>query len=76
MQALAVHQGEVRFESVQFGYQPDRPILKGIDFTVPAGRNSDRRPDGAGKSTISRLLFRFYDTTHGRIRIDGLTSAT
>jgi ATP-binding cassette subfamily B protein len=70
--ALAVHQGEVRFEGVQFGYRPDRPILKGIDFTVPAGRKlAIVGPTGAGKSTISRLLFRFYDATHGRIRIDG-----
>ena len=75
--ALAAHladgaAGEVRFEDVQFGYRPDREILKGVDFTVPAGgRLAIVGPTGAGKSTISRLLFRFYDVTQGRIRIDG-----
>jgi ATP-binding cassette subfamily B protein len=75
--ALAAHladgpAGEVRFESVHFGYRPDREILKGVDFTVPAGgRLAIVGPTGAGKSTISRLLFRFYDVTQGRILIDG-----
>jgi ATP-binding cassette subfamily B protein len=64
--------GEVRFDGVHFGYRPDRLVLKGIDFTVPAGsRLAIVGPTGAGKSTISRLLFRFYDVTHGRILIDG-----
>ena len=64
--------GEVRFEDVHFGYRPDREILKGVDFTVPAGHTlAIVGPTGAGKSTISRLLFRFYDTTGGRIVIDG-----
>jgi ATP-binding cassette, subfamily B, heavy metal transporter len=75
--ALAAHladgpAGEVRFEGVHFGYRPDREILKGVDFTVPAGgRLAIVGPTGAGKSTISRLLFRFYDVTQGCIRIDG-----
>ena len=75
--ALAAHlsdgaAGEVRFENVQFGYRPDRAILRGVDFTVPSGRKlAIVGPTGAGKSTISRLLFRFYDVTQGRIRIDG-----
>jgi ATP-binding cassette subfamily B protein len=75
--ALAAHlsdgpAGELRFEGVHFGYRPDRTILKGIDFTVPAGRKlAIVGPTGAGKSTISRLLFRFYDVTEGHIRIDG-----
>jgi ATP-binding cassette, subfamily B, heavy metal transporter len=75
--ALAAHlsdgpAGEVRFEGVRFGYRADRPILRGIDFTVPAGRKlAIVGPTGAGKSTISRLLFRFYDATEGRICIDG-----
>ena len=75
--ALAAHlsdgpAGEVRFEDVQFGYRPDREILKGVDFTVPAGgRLAIVGATGAGKSTISRLLFRFYDVTGGRILIDG-----
>ena len=71
---LAAHgpAGEVRFEDVRFGYRPDRPILKGVDFTVPAGRKlAIVGPTGAGKSTISRLLFRFYDVTEGRVCIDG-----
>src|SRR6202044_1087494 len=63
---------EVRFENVSFGYGPDRTILRGVDFTVPAGRKlAIVGPTGAGKSTISRLLFRFYDVTQGHIRIDG-----
>jgi ATP-binding cassette subfamily B protein len=64
--------GEVVFENVRFGYQPNRTILKGIDFTVPAGgKLAIVGPTGAGKSTINRLLFRFYDVTGGRILIDG-----
>ena len=63
---------EVVFERVRFGYQPNRTILKGIDFTLPAGRKlAIVGPTGAGKSTISRLLFRFYDVTDGRILVDG-----
>ncbi len=75
--ALAAHlsegpAGEVRFENVSFGYGPDRTILRGVDFTVPAGRKlAIVGPTGAGKSTISKLLFRFYDVTGGCIRIDG-----
>jgi ABC-type transport system involved in Fe-S cluster assembly fused permease/ATPase subunit len=64
--------GEVVFEGVRFGYQSNRTILQGIDFTVPAGgKLAIVGPTGAGKSTISRLLFRFYDVTGGRILIDG-----
>jgi ATP-binding cassette subfamily B protein len=63
---------EIRFENVDFAYDPERRILKGVDFTVPAGRMvAIVGPSGAGKSTISRLLFRFYDATAGRILIDG-----
>jgi ABC-type transport system involved in Fe-S cluster assembly fused permease/ATPase subunit len=64
--------GEVVFEDVRFGYQSNRTILKGIDFTVPpGGKLAIVGPTGAGKSTINRLLFRFYDVTGGRILIDG-----
>jgi ABC-type transport system involved in Fe-S cluster assembly fused permease/ATPase subunit len=69
---LAAEAGELLFEGVHFGYRSDREILKGIDFVVPAGRKlAIVGPTGAGKSTISRLLFRFYDVTQGRITIDG-----
>src|SRR6202040_2215203 len=69
---LAVAHGSIRFEDVTFAYDPDRQILKGISFDVPAGRTvAVVGPSGAGKSTISRLLFRFYDVTGGRILIDG-----
>ena len=62
----------IRFEDVTFHYDPDREILKGISFEVPAGKTTAIvGPTGAGKSTISRLLFRFYDVTGGRITIDG-----
>jgi ABC-type transport system involved in Fe-S cluster assembly fused permease/ATPase subunit len=71
-QPLIVDGGAVRFEDVEFAYDPDRRILKGISFEVPAGRTvAIVGPSGAGKSTISRLLFRFYDVTGGRILIDG-----
>lgn len=70
--ALAVSHGHVRFEDVRFGYDPERPILKGIDIDVPAGTTlAVVGPSGAGKSTLARLLFRFYDPTGGRITIDG-----
>src|SRR5262249_29012806 len=69
---LDVKAGSIRFENVTFAYEPDRPILKGISFQVPAGHTIGVvGPSGAGKSTISRLLFRFYDVTGGRILIDG-----
>src|SRR5712671_5356315 len=69
---LTVAQGTIRFEDVRFAYDPERQILKGLSFEVPAGRTvAIVGPSGAGKSTISRLLFRFYDLTGGRITIDG-----
>ncbi|WP_209017191.1 ABCB family ABC transporter ATP-binding protein/permease [Roseibium aggregatum] len=65
-------EGKIAFKDVHFHYDPDRPILKGIDFEVPAGRTiAIVGPSGAGKSTISRLLFRFYDVTGGAVEIDG-----
>src|SRR6266496_3301018 len=69
---LVVTNGAIRFEGVNFAYEPERPILKDLSFEVPAGRTvAIVGPSGAGKSTISRLLFRFYDLTGGRISIDG-----
>ncbi|MBO6552894.1 MAG: ABC transporter ATP-binding protein/permease [Roseitalea sp.] len=71
-QPLAIADGAIRFEDVQFAYDPDRPILKGISFDVPAGKTvAIVGPSGAGKSTISRLLFRFYDVQDGAVTIDG-----
>jgi len=69
---LKVTDGIVRFEDVHFAYVPERQILKGITFEVPAGKTvAIVGPSGAGKSTISRLLFRFYEPSSGRILIDG-----
>ncbi|MCR6634053.1 ABC transporter ATP-binding protein/permease [Devosia sp.] len=69
---LAVTGPVIRFEDVTFHYDSDRPILKGVSFEVPAGKTvAIVGPTGAGKSTISRLLYRFYDVTSGRITIDG-----
>jgi ATP-binding cassette subfamily B protein len=69
---LVVGEGRIRFENVQFGYDPERVILKGVSFEVPAGKTvAVVGPSGAGKSTISRLIFRFYDVSSGRITVDG-----
>ena len=70
--ALKVAAGTIRFDNVAFAYEPTRPILKGLSFEVGAGQTvAIVGPTGAGKSTISRLIFRFYDVTGGRILIDG-----
>ena len=69
---LTAASGAVAFEDVRFGYRPDREILHGVSFTVPpGGKLAIVGPTGAGKSTISRLLFRFYDVGGGRVLIDG-----
>src|SRR5947208_3156832 len=69
---LVIKRGTIRFENVWFAYEPERQILKGVSFEVPAGhRVAVVGPSGAGKSTISRLLFRFYALSGGRISIDG-----
>ncbi len=69
---LAVRGGAVRFERVDFSYDGRRPILEGVDFSVPAGGTvAVVGASGSGKSTLGRLLFRFYDVQAGRILIDG-----
>ncbi|MBC9907420.1 MULTISPECIES: ABC transporter ATP-binding protein/permease [Achromobacter] len=71
-QPLRVAGGAVEFRDVHFGYDARRPILKGVSFTIPAGRTvAVVGTSGAGKSTIARLLFRFYDADGGAILIDG-----
>jgi len=70
-QPLALRGGSIRFENVNFGYHPDRPIFRDLSFTVPAGKKvAIVGPSGCGKSTVFRLLFRFYDPSSGRIVID------
>jgi len=69
---LQATRGELRFERVNFGYQPERQILFDVNFIVPPGRKlAVVGASGAGKSTLARLLFRFYDVSDGRILIDG-----
>jgi ATP-binding cassette subfamily B protein len=65
--------GEIRFEKVSFGYNPDRPVFCGVDLEIPAGaRVGVRGATGSGKSTLTSLLTRFYDVTAGRILLDGI----
>jgi ATP-binding cassette subfamily B protein len=69
---LSVTSGEVAFEQVHFAYRSDRPILKDVSFSIPAGHKiAVVGASGAGKSTLARLLFRFYDVNQGRITVDG-----
>jgi ABC-type transport system involved in Fe-S cluster assembly fused permease/ATPase subunit len=72
---LALAGGAVRFDQVNFSYEPARRILEGVDFTVAAGTTTAVvGHSGSGKSTLSRLLFRFYDldrASGGSITIDG-----
>ena len=69
---LAVNGAGIRFDNVDFGYDPKRQILFDVSFEVPAGQTvAVVGSSGAGKSTLSRLLFRFYDIQKGSISIDG-----
>ena len=71
-QALAPGPGAIEFADVSFAYDARRPILRDVSFKVPpGGRVAIVGASGAGKSTIARLLFRFYDVTAGAVRIDG-----
>ncbi|MFO1313266.1 MAG: ABC transporter ATP-binding protein/permease [Burkholderiales bacterium] len=70
--ALALAGAEVRFERVDFSYEPNRRILFDVSFAIPPGRTvAVVGPSGSGKSTLARLLYRFYDVDGGRITIDG-----
>lgn len=69
---LVVKAGAVKFENVNFAYHPERQILKGVSFEVlPKQKVAIVGSSGSGKSTIQKLLFRFYDATQGQIKIDG-----
>ncbi len=69
---LSISGAAIEFDNVHFGYNPDREILKGVSFKIPAGHTlAIVGASGSGKSTIARLLFRFYDIQKGEIKIDG-----
>ena len=69
---LRLRGGEIRFEEVSFGYDDRRPIFQRLSFVMPAGSTMALvGASGAGKSTIGRLLYRFYDVDGGAILIDG-----
>ena len=69
---LKIDQGEITLENVWFGYDAERNILKDVSLTVPAGKTvAIVGSTGSGKSTIGRLLFRFYDVQKGALKIDG-----
>ncbi len=70
---LRTAQATLRFDHVDFGYEPNRQILFDVSFTIPAGRTlAVVGSSGAGKSTLSRLLFRFYDVGAGSITVNGV----
>jgi ABC-type transport system involved in Fe-S cluster assembly fused permease/ATPase subunit len=71
-QPLRVKDGRIEFKNVSFAYDPERPVLNNVSFEVPAGKMvAIVGASGAGKSTISRILFRFYEVSGGKVLIDG-----
>lgn len=65
--------GEARFRDVSFGYDPARPVVKNVDFVIPAGQSwAVVGPTGAGKTSLTALLMRFYDPQSGAVEIDGV----
>jgi ATP-binding cassette subfamily B protein len=71
-QPLLLRGAEVRFDHVDFSYEPNRQILFDVSFAIPAGRTvAVVGPSGSGKSTLARLLYRFYDVGGGCITVDG-----
>ncbi len=71
VQALKLSKVNIQFEQVNFHYHPDRAILKQVSITIPAGSKVAIVGESSGKSTLVKLLFRFYDVTSGAITIDG-----
>lgn len=70
--SLSMVPGKVEFADVHFGYQEGHPLLKGISFSVEAGQTLALvGSSGSGKSSIMRLLCRFFDPQQGSVRIDG-----
>lgn len=69
---LVLSQGTIEFRNVSFYYRPDQPILKDVSFIVPPGHTVALvGSSGEGKSTIIRLIFRFYDVQEGSVLLDG-----
>lgn len=65
--------GEIRFRNVSFGYDPEKPVLRDVDLTIPAGQIVGLvGPSGAGKTTFATLIPRFYEVTRGSVEIDGI----
>ena len=65
--------GDIAFEKVVFGYTPDRPVLKGINLQIPAGKKVALVGlSGGGKTTLVKLIPRFYEIQQGSVRVDGV----
>ncbi len=66
-------QGEIRFRNVSFGYDPEKPVLRDVDLTIPPGQIVGLvGPSGAGKTTFAALIPRFYEVTKGAVEVDGI----